>query len=182
MCRNIYICIVFEKLLLCSVWEGTYWRILSRGKIQPDFFFFLLVTPCGLQNLNSPTPDWTPALAVKELKPNHWTPREFLVFFLEGATWLTCWRQTISEPGQRQNPGGVCGSDPGERWEWLAEGASLGEWVVVRFWISLQEHRPYVEDERKKAVQINPMFWRPEHLEGWCRHQVTGQRLGERQE
>ena len=123
MCRNTYV--VSEKLLLCSVWEGTYWRILSRGKIQLDFFF-LSATPCGLQNLNSPTLDWTPALAVKALRPSHWTTREFLVFSSEGAIWLTCWRPTISKPKQRQNSGGLCGSDPGERPQWLAAGGSAG--------------------------------------------------------
>ena len=44
---------------------------------------------------------------------------------------------------------------------------------------SLQEHRRYVEDERKKAVQINSTFWWPEHLEGWCRRRVTGNTCGE---
>ena len=124
MCRNTYV--VSEKLLLCSVWEGTYWRILSRGKIQLDFFFFLSATPCGLHNLNSPTLDWTSALAVKALRPSHWTTREFLVFSSEGAIWLTCWRPTISKPKQRQNSGGLCGSDPGERPQWLAAGGSAG--------------------------------------------------------
>ena len=39
--------------------------------------YFLLVTLQNLQDLSSPTRDWTQALALKALSPNHWTIREF---------------------------------------------------------------------------------------------------------
>ena len=46
-----------------------------------DYSFFLsfifLTSPCSLWDFSSLTRDWTEALAVKALRPNHWTAREF---------------------------------------------------------------------------------------------------------
>ena len=42
-----------------------------------SFFLVFLAMPHSLRDLNSPTRDWTLALAVKVLSPNHWTSREF---------------------------------------------------------------------------------------------------------
>ena len=120
-----YIC-SFWKVVIVFCMGGDLLKNFKQGKDTTWFFFFLSATPCGLHNLNSPTLDWTSALAVKALRPSHWTTREFLVFSSEGAIWLTCWRPTISKPKQRQNSGGLCGSDPGERPQWLAAGGSAG--------------------------------------------------------
>ena len=38
---------------------------------------FVLAEPWGLQDLSSPTRNWTQAMAVKVPSPNHWTAREF---------------------------------------------------------------------------------------------------------
>lgn len=43
--------------------------------------------------------------------------------------------------------------------------------------IFLQEDRLDAQYERKKEMQINSKFWRPEQLEGRCQYQVTGRRL-----
>ena len=39
-------------------------------------FVSVLAAPHGLQDLSSPTRDWTQATAVETLSPNHWTARE----------------------------------------------------------------------------------------------------------
>ena len=48
-------------------------------------FFFFLATLYILQDLSSPTRDWTQAPAVKVVSPNPWTTREFskIVFCME---------------------------------------------------------------------------------------------------
>ena len=53
-------------------------RIWNKGSLPIFGFTFLLATPHSLQDLNSPTRDWTRAKAVKAPSPNHWTAREFL--------------------------------------------------------------------------------------------------------
>ena len=46
-----------------------------------SLFFFFLVMPHGLQNLIFPARNWTLALTVKMLNPNHWTIRECPVLY-----------------------------------------------------------------------------------------------------
>ena len=42
-----------------------------------SFFLFFLISPCSLWDVSSLTRDWTQALAVKVLRPNHWTARGY---------------------------------------------------------------------------------------------------------
>ena len=56
---------------------------------------FILVVPCSLRDLSSLTRDWTQAVAVKTLNPNHWTTRELpfsLIFypFVYQLYWSFC--------------------------------------------------------------------------------------------
>ena len=47
------------------------------------YYYLLVALPC-LYDLNSLARDWTQAMTVKTLNPNHWTSREFTrgFFFL----------------------------------------------------------------------------------------------------
>ena len=70
-------------------WQVDSQPLHHQGSPQDDFFIsrifnfniaeslFFLAVPWGLWGLSSPTRDWTLALAVKVLSPNHWTSREF---------------------------------------------------------------------------------------------------------
>lgn len=177
MCRNTYV--VSEKLLLCSVWEGTYWRILSRGKIQLDFFFFFrpLHVACTILILRP----W--------IEPQPWQWKRWdLATGPPGNSWFSLQKEQSGwpvedRPSANQSRGRTQVDSVAVTLErgrsGLQQGAALGEWTVVRFWISLQEHRRYVEGERKKAVQVNSTFRWSEHLEGWCRCRVMGERRGE---
>ena len=51
--------------------------------ISVFYFILFLAALHGLQDLSSPTRDWTWALAVKVPSPNHWTAREFPQFYFQ---------------------------------------------------------------------------------------------------
>ena len=62
---------------------------------SPPHPTFILVVPCSLRDLSSLTRDWTQAVAVKTLSPNHWTTRELpfsLIFypFVYQLYWSFC--------------------------------------------------------------------------------------------
>ena len=48
---------------------------MTNGTLTLHIFFFFLAAPPGLQDLSSPTRDWTRALAMKVLSPNPLTAR-----------------------------------------------------------------------------------------------------------
>ena len=54
--------------------------------------------PCSLWDLNSPTRDWTQALAVKALSSDHWTTREFpdSLSFVPGTCWTILFWKLMS--------------------------------------------------------------------------------------
>ena len=72
--------------------------ILRAGVFNPHFvclfiylfiylFICLVVSWHGLQDLSSPTSDWTQAPAVKAPSPNHWPAREFpYPYFMDEET------------------------------------------------------------------------------------------------
>ena len=68
--RVFYVSTQILELFVLALWKMTlvcfFW-----------FFVFNLAALCSLQDLSSPTRDWTRALAVKVPSPNHWTAREF---------------------------------------------------------------------------------------------------------
>ena len=45
--------------------------------LKSALIYLFMAMLCGLQDLSSLTRDWTWALAVKTISPNHWTTREF---------------------------------------------------------------------------------------------------------
>ena len=67
------------------------------------FFFFFFGHATGLWNVSSPSGDWTWALAMKELSPNHWIIREFpkvytldmCCFFYVTNTLERCWKKGL---------------------------------------------------------------------------------------
>ena len=72
--------------------------------VQSLVWFSFFSSLCGLQNLSSPSRDWTQTTAVKVLSPNHWTakgiPLTFFFFnftilywFCHISTWI-CHRYT----------------------------------------------------------------------------------------
>ena len=68
----IYICMyVYIYLYIYIIYLPTY---LCHLVVNNSYFW-----PCGLQDLSSPTRDWTCVPAVEALSPNHWTTREFPV-------------------------------------------------------------------------------------------------------
>ena len=70
---SLFICLSLDLFCINLIWD----------------FCFVLAMPNSLQDLSSPTRDWTWALAVKTLSPNHGAAREFpyIDLILKWARW-----------------------------------------------------------------------------------------------
>ena len=68
-----------------DVGSGDVTVINSKLKQKASIFvwFVFQATTCGLQDLNSPTKDWTWAPAMKAPSPYHWTIREFSQYLFD---------------------------------------------------------------------------------------------------
>ena len=86
------------------------------------FFFFFFCHSTGLWEISSPSGDWTWALAMKELSPNHWIITEFLkvytlnmcCFFYVNNTLKRCWKKR----SECQNMEDFESQNEGRGWPW----------------------------------------------------------------
>ena len=68
----------------CNSWaisHNSSWIVKSKTSLagaKLSIFKLFLFPPQGLQDLSSPTRDWTRAHSSESASPNHWTVREFL--------------------------------------------------------------------------------------------------------
>ena len=96
--------------------------------------------PHSLQDLSSPTRDWTQVITVEVLSPNHWSTREFPHFDLKYLSFLTFQMNKI--PYQKKKKKGFYGRiDSSKRilgfCSVLILGLSIGQREEGRFYFSL---------------------------------------------
>ena len=111
-----------------GVWD----MYFCTHKNLPNCTFLFFCHAAGLWDISSPSGDWTWALAMKELSPNHWIIRKFpkvytlnmCCFFYVNNTLKRCWKKKVWGEGWVSEHGGL----------WKPE---WGTWVTLEWWAAL---------------------------------------------
>jgi len=145
-----FIAVEFPLLFVCSVQESV--GLLSEVSrlCSPYPLFIYLAAPRGLQDLGSPTRDWTWVMAVKAQNPNHEAARETLppplwmgfhlipFFFPDTSSPFRpfllqeLWTHPLIEWGKLFQFQIDFLSSPLSTWDFLS--ISSGTWEYVRIW------------------------------------------------